>query len=34
MIRHFNNGLLLSKKDFEVGPNVLMLPVSWFLAMI
>ena len=34
MIRHFNNGLLLSKKHFEVGPNVLMLPVSWFLAMI
>jgi len=34
MIRHFNNGLLLSKKDFEVGPNVLMLPISWFLAMI
>ena len=34
MIRHFNNGLLLSKKDFEVGLNVLMLPVSWFLAMI
>ena len=34
MIRHFNNGLLLSKKHFEVGSNVLMLPVSWFLAMI
>jgi predicted AAA+ superfamily ATPase len=34
MIRHFNNGLLLSRKDFEVAPNVLMLPVSWFLAMI
>jgi len=34
MIRHFNNGLLLSRKDFEIGPNVLMLPVSWFLAMI
>ena len=34
MIRHFNNGLLLSKKDFEVSSNALMLPVSWFLAMI
>ena len=34
MIRHFNKGLLLSKKDFEIGSNVLMLPVSWFLAMI
>ncbi|NVM20708.1 MAG: ATP-binding protein [Desulfobacterales bacterium] len=34
MIRHFDRGLLLSKKDFEVGSNVLMLPVSWFLAMI
>jgi len=34
MIRHFNRGLLLSKKDFEIGSNVLMLPVSWFLAMI
>jgi predicted AAA+ superfamily ATPase len=34
MIRHFNSGLLLSKKHFEVGSNALMLPVSWFLAMI
>jgi predicted AAA+ superfamily ATPase len=34
MIRHFKKGLLLSKKDFEVASNVLMLPVSWFLAMI
>jgi len=34
MIRHFNGGLLLSKKHFEVGSNVLMLPVSWLLAMI
>jgi hypothetical protein len=34
MIRHFKKGLLLSKKDFEVGSNALMLPVSWFLAMI
>jgi predicted AAA+ superfamily ATPase len=34
MIRHFHGGLLLSKKHFEVGSNVLMLPVSWFLAMI
>ncbi len=34
MIRHFNQGLLLSKNDFEVGSNALMLPVSWFLAMI
>lgn len=34
MIRQFNKGLLLSRKDFEIGSNVLMLPVSWFLAMI
>lgn len=34
MTRHFNKGLLLSRQDFEVAPNVLMLPVSWFLAMI
>ena len=34
MIRHFKKGLLLSKKDFEVGSNALMLPASWFLAMI
>jgi len=34
MIRHFHGGLLLSKKNFEVGTNALMLPVSWFLAMI
>ncbi len=34
MIRHFKKGLLLSKKDFEVGSNALMLPVSWFIAMI
>ena len=34
MIRHFGKGLLLSKRDFEIGPNVLMLPVSWFLAML
>lgn len=34
MIRHFKKGLLLSKKDFEVGSNALMLSVSWFLAMI
>jgi len=34
MIRHFKKGLLLSKKNFEVGSNALMLPVSWFLATI
>ena len=34
MVRHFNQGLLLSKKDFEIGPNAIMLPVSWFLALI
>jgi len=34
MVRHFNHGLLLSRKDFEIGPNALMLPVSWFLALI
>lgn len=34
MIRHFKKGLLVSKRNFEVGPNVIMLPASWFLAMI
>lgn len=33
MITHFKKGLLLSKRDFGIGSDVLMLPVSWFLAM-